>query len=65
MFADPKTELELIVDSASLNSVLAMLAEMCHAKADHVAYTWQDKGLAHSWSQDAKVLERALTKLQN
>lgn len=65
MFADPKTELELIVDSAGLASVLAMLAEMCHAKADHVQHTWQDEGLARAWSQDARVLEHALTKLQN
>ena len=62
---DLKDDLEQTVDRVGLDTLFALLAEICQDKADHVASTWQDQGLAQAWVQDARFIEHAATKLQN
>lgn len=58
--AHDKDVLEAMVDSTSLATVVELLAEICHEKADHVYVTWQDCELAAQWTRDAKKLLRAM-----
>jgi len=51
--------LEAIVDAEGLPRVVAALADMCHAKADHVFTTWQDKTLSRLWTRRAVALDKA------
>lgn len=55
---DHKTNLELVIDATSLRSVLEMLAEICHEKADHLASNWQDHTSARAWVKAAKTIHR-------
>jgi len=43
-------QLESLIDSAGLNSVLMALSEICGAKAEHIATNWQDAHLAKRWA---------------
>lgn len=45
-----KEALELLIDSASLQSVIMGLSEICGGKAEHVLTNWQDKATAREWS---------------
>lgn len=62
---DLKDDLEQTLDRVGLDTLFALLAEICQDKAGHVASTWQDRGPAQAWAQDARVIEHAATKLQN
>lgn len=42
--------LEEMVDRMGLGEVLALLSDVCDAKADHVAGAWADHTLADAWS---------------
>lgn len=46
-----KDQLEAMIDKSSLNDVLDMLAEICHAKADHLRSNWQDEPAAKDWDR--------------
>jgi hypothetical protein len=54
--AELVTEIEQLVDHASLSDVIAALALVCHEKAEHLLCNWQDK-------ITAKVWDRAGTKI--
>lgn len=56
---DKRAELEALVDSWSLASVLDALADICHGKSEHVRSNWQDTSLAKQWSLAATVANRA------
>lgn len=43
-------DLEKLVDSCGLSSVLMALSEICGAKAEHIATNWQDAQLAKDWA---------------
>jgi hypothetical protein len=46
---DMSLQLESLVDHAGLESILALLRDMCYAKANHIAVEWQDVALAKQW----------------
>lgn len=49
--------IESLVDAHGLATVLDMLAEVCHAKAEHIEGNWQDDG--SDWTRAASVIENA------
>ena len=55
---DISSQLEAILDSSKLSTVVQALGEICFAKAEHLQSNWQDRELAHIW-------ERAGNKLVN
>ena len=42
-------DLEMLVDTCGLDSVLMALSEVCGLKAAHIAEHWQDTNLAKAW----------------
>ena len=50
-------ELEELIDSNSLASVVYALSEICWGKADHLRTNWQDHASALAWEQMGKRLE--------
>ena len=59
MTNDIEYDLEQIVDRVGLTEVLAILSEICSAKASHVEENWQDKVLAKRWEKAHKIVEQA------
>lgn len=55
--------LEAMVDRHGLAPVVELLAEICFAKAEHTAVTWQDTTTAKVWERDGSTLQNAATKL--
>jgi len=49
--------LELMVDRCGLRDVVTMLAEVCQAKAAHLAHAWQDEASANEWREMVELLE--------
>jgi hypothetical protein len=49
--------LEFLIDSSSLADVLDSLAEIAHAKAQHIQAIWQDVSLARTWESAGKRIE--------
>jgi hypothetical protein len=49
--------LESMIDSSSLADVLDSLAEIAHAKAQHIEENWQDISLARTWDGAGKRIE--------
>jgi hypothetical protein len=45
----PSEQLERLIDSQGLGSVLEMIREICYEKAEHIAVNWQDMPLAKWW----------------
>jgi hypothetical protein len=45
----PSEQLERMIDSQGLGSVLEMIREICYDKANHIAVVWQDMPLAKRW----------------
>ena len=44
-----KDTLEKMIDTHGLPSVLEMLGDICHEKAEHIRTNWQDAALANTW----------------
>jgi hypothetical protein len=42
-------QLEALIDTHGLDTVLSAIREICYAKANHIAVEWQDVGLAKQW----------------
>jgi flagellar motor switch protein FliM len=59
-----ETELELLIDKSTLENVLEALANVCHAKTDHLLSNWQDKGQAREWSRAARQIQTLAAKVQ-
>jgi hypothetical protein len=54
--------IEHIVDATDVQSVLEMLASVCHHKAEHIRAEWQDEEAALLWDEDAEsIRDFALT----
>jgi hypothetical protein len=45
-----KNQIEALIDSCGLSSVLMALSEICGEKAEHIATNWQDATLAKHWA---------------
>jgi hypothetical protein len=43
-------QLEALIDASTLAIVLDALADVCHAKAEHLTSNWQDSTSARHWS---------------
>ena len=56
-------ELEAIVDKLCVADVLALLAGICHDKAEHVECNWQDSHAAKWWTHAAGICENASSKV--
>lgn len=54
--------LEDVMDKHGLAATVAMLAEICRFKAEHVATNWQDASTAKQWMNHAATLDTAITK---
>ena len=55
---EQKQQLEQLIDNNDIDSVLDAMADICHAKAEHVRENWQDKGTAKFWDAQALKIER-------
>jgi hypothetical protein len=49
--------LEQLIDKSTLADVLDSLAEIAHAKAQHIQENWQDVSLARTWDCAGKRIE--------
>jgi len=47
---DESLQLEALIDSRGISSVLMALSEICGAKAKHISHNWQDQVLARRWA---------------
>ena len=54
-----KGKLEQCVDDAGLETTLALLADVCAEKAQHIRECWQDEQLARTWDRAARAVLRA------
>lgn len=62
------TELEMLVDKTSLESVLQSLVVMCTDKADHIQATYGDSAQSsnvQAWIRDSKTIRKMLEKIEN
>lgn len=48
--------IEDLIDKHDLPRVLEAIAEICSAKADHVASNWQDYALEKQWNKRAELM---------
>lgn len=51
---EEETQLEQLIDSASLVNVLHSIADTCSQKAEHIRVSYDDEGLATLWDERAK-----------
>jgi len=59
------SQLETLVDSFGLSTILDYLTNICHEKATHIRENWQDEQLAKTWEKDGKIIDNAASKLTN
>jgi hypothetical protein len=52
-------EIESLVDTHGVYTVLSAIQEICYAKAEHVRDNWQDRPLAKLWDKVGKALSPA------
>lgn len=55
--------IEAMIDRYGLSYVVDLVAEICSAKADHVASNWQDHVLERAWNANAGRLLGISAKL--
>lgn len=58
-----KLEIERMIDALSVYWVLHTIAEICAAKASHVAEHWQDMPLAKAWDKAASLITAVCERL--
>ena len=44
------------VDKSNLATVMEMLSDICHDKAEHLRSNWQDENTAKLWEHDAEAI---------
>lgn len=54
---DLQTVLEREIDKTSVEQVLEAIAQVCYAKAEHIASNWQDEPLAREWQRKGAQIE--------
>lgn len=59
----PYDVVEALIDKYGVRDTLLMVVEVMQRKEEHIAYNWQDKGLAAKWCKGAKVVANAVYKL--
>lgn len=60
----PSEQLERLIDSQGLGSVLTMIREICYAKASHTADNYQDVPLAKWWIAKAIRVNSVVQSIQ-
>jgi hypothetical protein len=50
--------LEDMIDKHSVQQVLFAIADICEAKAGHIAENWQDDASAKAWTAEARKISR-------
>jgi len=58
-----ETQLEMLVDEASLADVLNALVSICGAKADHLRSNWADANTAKAWETAGKLIAGLAVKI--
>jgi hypothetical protein len=56
--------LESAIDRLGLGNVIAVLADICYQKAQHIQSNWQDESLARQWVREGKRLDRVAAKVE-
>jgi hypothetical protein len=59
------SDLEYLIDAYGLRAVTDTLGVICHEKADHIYYNWQDHFLAKEWTKAGKHFNRVSGYLQS
>ena len=59
----PYDVVEALIDKYGVRDTLIMVVEVMQRKEEHIAYTWQDKGLAKKWNKGARIVASAISKL--
>lgn len=54
---DKLETLERMIDARSVAAVLAIVADVCQEKAQHIRENWQDEELAQAWERAARRVE--------
>jgi hypothetical protein len=55
-------QVERLIDEQGLETMLSTVSEICGAKAEHIATSWQDTGLAKRWDRMATLLGLQLSQ---
>lgn len=55
--------LEDMIDNSSVSKTLALVADICAAKADHIQHAWQDEGTARVWDSVAEEVAELASNL--
>lgn len=63
MTHDDKLALEKLIDIYGLHGLMAGLADVCQAKAEHLRVEWQDPQTGHTWDKAANRFANLGTKL--
>lgn len=58
-----ENDLEKLIDSTSLSEVLAMLANICYEKAQHIETNWQDDLTASAWYEAVDHINNAIVEI--
>lgn len=61
---DTTVQLELMIDSEGLTSILEQITEICHEKADHILTNYQDRSLAAAWTRNAELIDKLTTRIE-
>lgn len=56
-------QLEKMIDSGSVATVLNALAQICYAKEHHIKENWQDKATASVWRSAAGLISNIEDKV--
>lgn len=64
LFKSNRDELEALIDSCGLASVVDALATICFEKSEHLQANWQDKSSAKVWERAGKRLQSAAANLE-
>lgn len=46
------------IDQYGLESILEIVAIICHEKSDHIRANWQDEKLARAWEKNGDRIDR-------
>lgn len=61
--ANGSDQIEAIIDRTSVVEVLALIADICSEKADHIRSNWQDRRTAAVWDRAARTVIAAANKV--
>ena len=53
------------IDRYDLATIIEMIVDICHEKAEHLRYSWQDENTAEVWKHTAECLDELLSRIVN